>query len=416
MQAAEARASKVIIVAGAAAVVLIAVVIRGFIHRADAADQSRAAPPASAGALTTVARAEDLPIYLTGIGTVQAALSVTVKVRVDGQLEKVAFREGQEVKQGDLLAQIDAAPYEAALAAAQAQQAKDQANYDNSLVDLKRYADLVKQDSIAQQTYDTQVATVASNKAAVGVDAAQVENARVNLNYTSIHSPIPGIVGLRLVDPGNIVHAADNTGIVVVNQVDPISVVFTLPEESFQRVNSSIIAHGKTPLQVLAYAREDNTLLGTGQLILINNQIDPTTGTVQLKATFPNPQHRLWPGQYVNIHIVTESRNVVTIPTAAIQRGAQGLYAFIVKPDDTAALQPIEVALQQDGKAVIASGIAAGTRVVVDGQFRLRPGIKVVESKGLGGSGAPAATPDAAGGKSATPEPKTEPASATKGS
>jgi multidrug efflux system membrane fusion protein len=397
MQAGTARAPKAFLIVAFFAVVLIAVIIRGYLHRADAADTGRLGVPPPAGALTTLAKQEDLPIYLSGIGTVQAALSVTVKVRVDGQLESVGFREGQAVRQGDLLAQIDPAPYQASLDAALAQQARDEANYANSLVDLKRYADLVKQDSIAQQTYDTQVATVASLKAAVGVDRAQVETARVNLAYTTIHSPIPGVVGLRLVDPGNIVHATDTTGLVVVNQVDPISVVFSLPESNFQAVIRAIAEHGKVALATLAYAREDNELLGTGQLLLINNQIDPGTGTVQLKATFPNPAHRLWPGQYVNVHVVTENRSVVTIPSAAVQRGVHGLYAFVVKPDETAALQPIVVALQQDGKAIITSGIAAGERVVVDGQFRLRPGIKVVETK------AGSATAGAASSASAPP-------------
>lgn len=370
--------------------VVVAVFARGYVHRADAADQKSQNPAAaSVGALTAIAQEQALPIYRSGIGTVQAALSVTVKARVDGQLMKVAYKEGQTVKEGDLLAQIDPDPYQAQLDAAIAQQAKDEANYANSLVDLERYAALMKEDSIAKQTYDTQVSTVAQAKAAVGVDRAQVANARVQLNYTSIHSPIPGVVGIRLVDPGNIVHATDTTGLVVVNQVDPISVIFTLPEDAFQTVNRAIQKSASKPLEVLAYAREDNSLLGSGQLLLINNQIDSGTGTVQLKGTFPNPQHKLWPGQYVNIHIVTAVENVVTIPAAAVQRGAEGLYAYVVKPDDTAALQPIQVALQQDGLAVIKSGIAAGTRVVVDGQFRLRPGVKVTEQK-------PAATDKAA--------------------
>ncbi len=366
------------------------VLVRGYVHRADAADAasgSPAAPPV--GALTTLALLQDLPIYRSGIGTVQAALSVTVKARVDGQLVKVAYKEGQTVKQGDLLAQIDPDSYQAQLDAAIAQQAKDEANYQNSLVDLARYAELMKQDSIAKQTYDTQLATVAQLKATVGVDRAQVANARVQLNYTSIHSPIAGVVGIRLVDPGNIVHATDTTGLVIVNQVDPISVVFTLPEDAFQTINHAMQKSGTKPLQVLAYARESNDQLGTGQLLLINNQIDTTTGTVQLKASFPNPEHKLWPGQFVNVHVVTGVESVVTIPSAAVQRGANGLYAFLVKPDGTAAMAPIQVALEQDGLAVVQSGLSAGTRVVVDGQFRLRPGVKVIERDANPGPPAP---------------------------
>jgi len=376
----------------AGTLVVVAIVLaRGYLHRADAADQKREPATPPVGALTALAKEQNLPIYRTGIGTVQAALSVTVKARVDGQLLKVAYKEGQTVKEGDLLAQIDPDPYQAQLDAAIAQQGKDEANYANSLVDLERYDALMKQDSIAKQTYDTQVATVAQLKATVGVDRAQVTNARVQLNYTSIHSPITGLVGIRLVDPGNIVHAADTTGLVVVNQVDPISVIFTLPEDAFQTVNSAIAKSGAKPLTILAYAREDNALLGTGELLLINNQIDTTTGTVQLKATFANAAHKLWPGQFVNIHIVTGVENVVTIPSAAVQRGANGLYAYVVNPDSTAALQPIQVALEQDGLAVIQTGIAAGTRVVVDGQFRLRPGVKVVEQQRTPAAGAPAA-------------------------
>ena len=388
------RRRRLLWLAGGTAVIIIAVLVRGTMHRASAADQKKdSVQAAPVGALTALALDQKLPLYLTGIGTVQAALSVTVKARVDGQLLKVAYKEGQTVKEGDLLAQIDPDPYQAQLDAAAAQQAKDEANYANSLVDLQRYDDLMKQDSIAKQTYDTQVATVAQLKATVGVDRAQVANARVQLNYTAIRSPIAGVVGIRLVDPGNIVHAADTNGLVVVNQVDPISLIFTLPEDAFQRVSNAIRASGAKPLQVLAYGREDNALLGTGELLLINNQIDTTTGTVQLKASFPNPQHRLWPGQYVNVHVVTGIEQVVTIPAAAVQRGANGLYAYVVKPDGTAALQPIQVALEQDGLAVVQSGIAAGTRVVGDGQFRLRPGVKVVEQQG---GAAPAPPP---GGK-----------------
>jgi len=360
------------------------VLVRGYVHRADAADAASPAPAAPpVGALTTLALQQNLPIYRSGIGTVQAALSVTVKARVDGQLVKVAYKEGQTVKQGDLLAQIDPDPYQAQLDAAIAQQAKDEANYQNSLVDLARYAELMKQDSIAKQTYDTQLATVAQLKATVGA------NARVQLNYTSIHSPIAGVVGIRLVDPGNIVHATDTTGLVIVNQVDPISVVFTLPEDAFQTINHAMQKSGTRPLQVLAYARESNDQLGTGQLLLINNQIDTTTGTVQLKASFPNPEHKLWPGQFVNVHVVTGEESVVTIPSAAVQRGANGLYAFLVKPDGTAAMAPIQVALEQDGLAVVQSGLSAGTRVVVDGQFRLRPGVKVIERDANPGPSAP---------------------------
>lgn len=380
------------ITAGVVLTAVAVLLVRGSLHQADAASE-KAPALAPVGAELARAQLQELPIYLTGIGNVQAALSVTVHVRVDGQLRSVAFKEGQPVRSGDLLAQIDPDPYQAQLEAALAQERKDEASYQNALVDLKRYEELLKEDSIAQQTYDTQLATVASAKAAVGVDKAQVDNARVQLNYTTIRSPISGVTGIRLVDPGNIVHATDTTGLVVVNQVDPISVVFTLPESAFQGVNRAMHEHGKEPLTVNAYSREDQTLLGSGKLLLLNNQIDPTTGTVQLKASFPNPEHKLWPGQFVNIRVITSVQRVVTVPQSAVQRGPSGLYIYVVKADSTAAMQPVEVALDQDGKAVISKGLAPGTEYVVDGQFRIKPGLKVVQTQG-GSSGGTSAAPN----------------------
>jgi multidrug efflux system membrane fusion protein len=278
-------------------VVLGIVLVRTMLHQADAADK---APPAAAGipVVTATAAKEDIPIFLTGIGTVQAAQSVTVKARVDGQLQKVAFTEGQNVKEGALLAQIDPAPYQALLDGAVAQKAKDEATLANARKDLERYKTLFAQDSIQQQTLDTQVSTVDQLKASVLSDQAQIDNAKVQLAYTTIRSPVNGRAGLRLVDVGNIVHATDTTGLVVINQIDPIAVLFTLPEEHVPRINKAIQAAGAGSLPVQALAREDGTSLGAGRLLLVNNQIDTTTGTVQLKALFPNPSLTLWPGQY----------------------------------------------------------------------------------------------------------------------
>jgi multidrug efflux system membrane fusion protein len=323
-----------------------------------------------------VATAQELPIYALGIGNVQANYSVTVHARVNGQLVTVAYKEGQDIKQGDLLAQIDPAPYRAAYQAALAQTARDQANYENALVDLKRYSTLSESDSIAQQTLDTQRATVAQAKATVEVDRAQADAAKVNLDYTTIRSPLSGRAGLRLVDPGNIVQTSDTTGLVVINQIDPISVIFTLPEGKFELVNRAM-AKQSGPLTVEAYAREDNTLLARGKLVLINNQIDSSTGTVQLKATFTNTNHQLWPGEYVNVHIITSTSSVVTVPSMAIQRGNAGLFLWTVNADDIAALTPVKELFEQDGLAVI-DGVPAGTRVVTDGQYRLKAGVKVV--------------------------------------
>ncbi len=347
---------------------------------------SNAKPPASKPAaaavpvITTVAAEEDIPVYLSGIGTVTPIYSVTVKVRVDGQLEKVAFAEGQEVKAGDLLAQIDPRPFEAQLEQAQAQKARDEAQLKNSLLDLDRYTTLLKQDSVSRQVFDTQTATVAQLKATVQADQAQIETAKLQLAYTTIRAPISGRTGGRLVDPGNIVRAADNTGIVVINQIDPIAVVFTLPEDRFQSVNLALRA-GKNALQVAAYARENAALLGRGKLTLINNQIDTATGTFQLKAVFPNPAQSLWPGQYVNASVVLGNKQrAIVVPATVVQRGPNGQFAYVVNDDNSVVAQPVRVAQIQDGKAVIEDGITAGTRVVVDGQYKLRIGSKITEA------------------------------------
>jgi membrane fusion protein, multidrug efflux system len=306
-------------------------------------------------------------------------------VRVDGQLEKISFAEGQDVKVGDLLAQIDARPFQAQLDAALAQKAKDEATLAAALKDLDRYRTLVEQDSIQRQLLDTTIASVGQLKASVQADQAQIDNARVQLGYTTIRAPASGRTGIRLVDAGNIVHAADATGLVVINQIDPVSVIFTLPEDEFQRVNEAIHANGKAPLSVQALARENNASLGTGRLLLVNNQIDTATGTFQLKASFPNPSHALWPGQYVNVRLVLGTRHdATTVPESVVQRGPNGLLAYVVKPDDSVAIQSIRVVQTQDGKAVIDDGLAAGTRVVVEGQYKIKPGVKVVEARQAG--------------------------------
>ncbi len=320
-----------------------------------------------------------MPIFVAGIGTVMPAQSVTVKVRVDGQLEKVAFKEGQDVNKGDLLAQIDARPLQAQLDAAIAQKAKDEASLVSALKDLDRYTTLVAQDSIQVQLLDAQKATVGQLRASIQADQAQIDNARVQLGYTTVRSPVDGRTGLRLVDEGNIVHATDTTGLVVINQIDPIAVVFTLPEDEFRRVNDAIRASGKAPLEVLAFAQGSKTSLGTGRLLLVNNQIDTTTGTFQLKALFPNHAHSLWPGQYVDAHLILGTRRAATtVPESAIQRGPNGLYAYVVNAGEVVAAQPVTVAQTQDGKAVIDQGLAPGACVVAEGQYKIKPGAKVV--------------------------------------
>ncbi len=376
----QTKRHKIIWISSLALVLLAGVLLRGNFHVTKAADPAKGNPPA-VPVITTNVREQDIPTYLAGIGTVTPLYAVTVKARVDGQLDKVTFSEGQDVVAGSVLAQIDPRPFQAQLELAQAQKARDSAQLANSLTDLERYTVLWKQDSIPQQTLATQQATVAQLKATVQADQALIDTAKVQLDYATIRAPISGRTGVRLVDPGNIVHASDNTGIVGINQINPIAVLFTLPEDRFQDINHAIQDRGRAALEVQAFARENDTLLGSGKLLLVNNQIDTATGTVQLKAQFTNAAHKLWPGQYVNVHLVLGTRRrAATVPASVVQRGPNGLYAYVVKPDDTVAVQAIRVGLIQDGTAIIEEGLAAGTRVVTDGQYKLKPGAKIVEA------------------------------------
>jgi multidrug efflux system membrane fusion protein len=368
---------------GVTAITFVGLVVLAFLLRhslfSGTQPSKRTQQAAPAPVVTRIADIERVPVYLTAIGNVSPVYSVLVKVRVDGQLDRVQFKEGQNVEAGDLLAQIDPRALQAQLAQFVAQKARDEAQLSNGLLDLERYTTLLQQDSVAKQQFDTQRATVDQLKATVKLDQAQIDNARVQLAYTTIRAPITGRTGVRLVDPGNIVHASDSSGIVTINQVDPIHVLFTLPEEQFQNVNQAKRSSAK-PLLVKAYARTGTALLGTGTLTLINNQIDVATGTFLAKAVFANPSQLLWPGQYVNVRLlVRELENAITVPEAAIQRGPNGLYVYVVNPDSTVASQPVTLGFVQDGKAVIERGVAPGTRVVIEGQYKLKPGIKVVE-------------------------------------
>ena len=332
-------------------------------------------PPISV--VTAVAQSDDVPIYLTGLGTVQAYNSVTVHVRVDGTLDKVAFTEGQDVKAGDLLAQIDPRPYQAQLDQVIAAKARDEALLANARLDLQRYQTLVAENSIAVQQRDTQLALVAQDAATVKNDQAQIEYAAVQLRYTAITAPISGRTGVRMIDAGNIVHATDATGLVVLTQIEPISVLFTLPEDDFGVVNNKMAAG---PLTVTVSGRADNGILAQGTVLMINNQIDQTTGTIQVKATFPNKDHALWPGQFINARLLVETRHAaVTVPAAAVQHGPQGDFTYVVRADNSVQMQPIKVsAANADGPvALIESGLSAGEQVVVDGQLKLRPGVSV---------------------------------------
>jgi membrane fusion protein, multidrug efflux system len=342
----------------------------------DSAAASRPAPTAlPVPVVADAVRSQDVPIYVTGIGTVQAFNTVTIRTRVDGQVDKVAFTEGQDVKVGDLLAQIDPRPFQAQLEQAQAQKASHEAQLADAQIDLKRFSNLAKSGAATGQSVDTQKALVAQLEANVQADQAAIDNATVQLGYTTITAPIAGRTGLRLVDQGNIVHATDQTGLVVLTQIEPISLIFTLPEDALPDV-ARAMARG--PLRVLAFSRDDKTELGDGTLALIDNQIDQTTGTIRLKATFPNKDHALWPGQFVNARLFLAVRHDgVTVPAAVVQRGPQGTFAYVIKPDSTVEMRPISVAQLRDGVALIDTGLRAGEQVVVDGQYKLRPGAHI---------------------------------------
>jgi multidrug efflux system membrane fusion protein len=341
------------------------------------------AAPAGVPIDAVAAMRKDVPVYLRGLGTVQAYNTVTIHSRVDGEIVKIAFVEGQDVKSGDLLAQIDPRPLQAALDQAVAKQAQDQAQLENARLDLARYQTLGQRDFASRQTVDTQSATVRQLEATIKGDQAAIDNAQVQLGYTTITSPLDGRTGVRLVDQGNIVHASDTNGLVVVTQLKPISLIFTLPEENLPAINRAM-ADGT--LTVLALSRDEKDQYGEGTLSLVDNQIDQSTGTIRLKATFPNDNLALWPGQFVNARLLLRTqRNVVTVPSDAVQRGAQGMYAYVVKPDSTVALQPLKVGLISGGVAVIESGVEEGQRVVVAGQYRLQPGVKVELRGGTSG-------------------------------
>jgi membrane fusion protein, multidrug efflux system len=338
------------------------------------------APGVPPGVPVSVASAtrQDYPVYLSGLGSVQAFNAVLVRARVDGTLMQFAPTEGQEVKQGDLIAVIDPRPYKAALDQAMAKRVQDEADMTNARQDLARYTSLAKQDFASRQQVDTQAALVNHMVAALAGDDAAIETAKLNLSFCYITSPIGGRVGLRLVDVGNLVHATDATGIVTITQVHPISVTFTLPQENLPQVTAAM-AQDKLP--ALAYSGNDQTKLDTGELLTPDNSIDPSTGTIKLKATFPNVANQLWPGQFVNVRLlVTTLHNALTVPSVAVQHGPSGLYVYTINPSSTVVRKDVEMTQDNGRTAVIAKGIEAGDRVVTDGQSRLQNGVKVAVS------------------------------------
>jgi len=337
--------------------------------------------PVTGSAATT----GDLGVYFNGLGTVTALNTVTVRSRVDGQLVRVAFQEGQYVHQGDLLAEIDPRPFQVQLTQALGQQAKDEATLKNAQIDLERYRVLAEQDSIPRQQYDTQAATVSQLEASLKSDQGQVESAKLNLVYSKITAPISGIVGLRLVDVGNIVHATDANGLVVITQIQPITVVFTIPADQLPAVLKQMKA-GKH-LAVDAYDRDLKNKLATGSVLAIDNQIDATTGTVKIKAVFANDSRALFANQFVNARLLVDTlRQTVLVPSAAIQRSPQSTYVYVVKPDSTVDLRNVDVQLTEGDVAAIRQGVAAGDVVVTDGVDKLQPGSKVALSMAAGGA------------------------------
>jgi membrane fusion protein, multidrug efflux system len=332
---------------------------------------------------TAVAATRDVPIYLDGLGTVQAFYTVTMKAMVDGPLISVNFKEGQDVRKGDILAQIDPRTYQAALDNAVAKKAQDQAQLANARLDLARYQKLVANNYTSAQQADTAKAQVAQFEALVQQDQAQIDTARTQLGYTTITAPIEGRTGMRQVDPGNIVHAADATGMVMITQLQPISVLFTLPQQTLPAV-AHAMAEGDAPVLALA---QDATggpakLLDTGTLTVLDNQVDPTTGTIKLKAVFPNAKHLLWPGGFVSVRLRTETaRDAVVVPPSAIQRGPRGPYVFVVGDDATAHRQLVTVGYEDEQASVVAIGLKGGETVVTDGASRLSDGSKVSLAK-----------------------------------
>ena len=361
-------------------------------------DKNKKQGPAVVSVTLAPVKVQDMPIFRTGIGTVMPTYSVTVKTRVDGELQSVGFKEGDDVKKGQVIARIDPRTFQAQLLQAQAAQAKDEATLANARVDLVRYQTLIKQDAATQQQLDTQAALVNQLAATVKADAAAVKYAQVQLDYTTIVAPISGRVGTRLVDPGNIVHAADTTGLVVINQIDPISVLFTLPEDAVQDTNRAV-AKTHQPLFIKAFSRDSSELLGAGTLTVVNNQIDTTSGTVQMKGSFPNAQHNLWPGQFVNVRLILGTyAKAITIPATAVQRGQNGTFAFVLDPDgQTVRTQTIALTQIEDGVAIVSLGLSATDKVVTDGTYQLQSGSHVQVSRP--GSAASGAASSAAGDK-----------------
>jgi multidrug efflux system membrane fusion protein len=340
-----------------------------------------AAPaPAAVPVVATTVTGKDLPIYLRGIGTVIAYNTDVVRSQIQGQITQITFTEGQTVKAGDLLAQIDPRPYQAQIEQQTANRDRDQAQLMNAEANLSRYNQLGDKGYATPQLIETQKAQVAQLQAAVKADQALIDQANAQLSYTRLTSAIPGITGVRQIDVGNVIHPTDPNGLVVVTQIEPISLLFTLPQADLPEIQEHM---AKGPLKVIAYSQDNKIKLDEGTLLLVNNEIAGTTGTVELKAVFPNHGHRLWPGQLVNARLLIETRkDALTVAGSAVQQGQNGAYVYVVTPDQMAELRPVHVAQISDGQALIDQGLKSGDVVVVDGQYRLNEGSRVQELHG----------------------------------
>jgi len=341
-----------------------------------AAPRAATTPPAVPVVAGTVVQ-HDVPIYLTGVGTVIAYNTVIVRSQIQGQIASINFTEGQAVHTGDLLSQIDPRPYQAQVGQVTATRDRDQAQLVNAQANLARYTQLGDKGWATPQLVETQTAQVAQLQSAIKADEALIEAAQIQLSYTRLTSPIDGVTGLRQVDIGNIIHPTDPNGLVVVTQIEPISLIFTLPESNLPQIQEQE-QKTKQPLTVLAYSQDNTIKLDEGTLALVNNEILQTTGSIQLKANFPNKTHRLWPGELVNARLLLDTRHDgLTVPAGVLQQGPQGAYAYVINPDSSVAIRPIKVAQISEGQALIDSGLQANEQVVVDGQYKLQPGTHV---------------------------------------
>jgi membrane fusion protein, multidrug efflux system len=358
---------------GAAICAAVAIAGFGYWNWSEGSNSARAAKKSGQGpvpvSIATASR-QDVPIYLTGLGTVQALFTVAIHAQVDGKLQDVFFKEGQRVKKGDVLAKIDPRLYQAALDQAKARKAMDEAALVAAQKDLVRFQTLVLRNAETQQNLDLQQSKVDQTKASIDADTAAIETAQTNLDYTDIVAPSDGRMGVRLVDPGNIVHASDQTAIAILTQTQPTAVLFTLPAQTLDDVRDAV---AKGPVQVAAYDRDNVRLLSTGTLATIDNQIDQSTATYRLKAMFANADEKLWPGEFVNARLLLQvQKDVVVIPSVAVQRGPEGLFTWVVKTDNTVEPRPIKTATSSDNTTIILSGVNDGERVVTDGQYKLQ--------------------------------------------